>query len=138
MGFKVAEMKRIGWVFTLLLLLASVSCTEKGKPIRVNEPDTRSEPAVKMNDLNMISPSGEALAWEKLGAFDHATLLRLWTETTAQAIFPGRKIGRLAPGYEASLLVLGQNPLADFSVAVRDIRWRMKQGELLTVPAPVK
>ena len=84
------------------------------------------------------TPVGEALAWEKLGAFDHATLLRLWTETTAQAIFPGRKIGRLAPGYEASLLVLGQNPLADFSVAVRDIRWRMKQGELLTVPAPVK
>ena len=81
------------------------------------------------------TPVGEALAWERLGAFDHATLLRLWTETTAQAVFPGRKIGRLAPGYEASLLVLGQNPLLNFEAAVRDIRWRLKQGEAL--PAPV-
>ena len=84
------------------------------------------------------TPVGEALAWEKLGAFDHATLLRLWSETTARAIFPDRKIGRLAPGYEASLLVLGQNPLHDFPAAVRDIRWRMKQGEPLIVPASVK
>lgn len=84
------------------------------------------------------TPVGEALAWEKLGAFDHATLLRLWSETTAQAIFPGRKIGRLAPGYEASLLVLGQNPLLDFPAAVRDIRLRLKQGELLSIPAAAK
>ena len=84
------------------------------------------------------TPVGEALAWEKLGAFDHATLLRLWCETTARAIFPGRKIGRLAPGYEASLLVLGQDPLGDFPAAVRAIRWRMKQGELLAVPAEDK
>ncbi|SMB93084.1 amidohydrolase [Hymenobacter roseosalivarius DSM 11622] len=80
------------------------------------------------------TPVGEALAWEKLGAFDHGTLLRLWTETTARAIFPSRRIGRLAPGYEASLLVLGQNPLLDFPAAVRDIRLRVKQGERLPGP----
>ncbi|TGE11901.1 hypothetical protein [Hymenobacter elongatus] len=31
--------------------------------------------------------------------------------------------------------MLGQNPLLDFKAAVRDIRWRMKQGEVLTAPA---
>ncbi|TGE14095.1 amidohydrolase family protein [Hymenobacter elongatus] len=57
------------------------------------------------------TPVGEALAWEELGVFDHAMLLRLWSETTAQAIFPGRRIGRLVPGYEASLLGCTDNYL---------------------------
>lgn len=39
--------------------------------------------------------------------FDNRTLLQLLTETTPQAIFPKRKIGRLEKGYEASFLVLG-------------------------------
>jgi imidazolonepropionase-like amidohydrolase len=44
----------------------------------------------------------------------------------------GRRIGRLAPGYEASLLVLDANPLAEFS-NVKRIRLRMKQGELIQI-----
>ncbi len=43
------------------------------------------------------------------------------------AIFPDRKIGRLADGYEASFLVLDADPLADFS-AIEKIRLRVKQG----------
>lgn len=72
----------------------------------------------------------EAMWLSSLGALSNSELLRAWTETTAQAIFPGRKIGRLAPGYEASLLVLSGNPIADFS-NVRRITLRMKQGELI-------
>ncbi|HKR09263.1 MAG TPA: amidohydrolase family protein, partial [Gemmatimonadaceae bacterium] len=71
----------------------------------------------------------EAIWLSRLGALTNAELLRAWTETTAEAIFPGRKIGRLAPGYEASLLVLAGDPLADFS-NVKRITLRMKQGEL--------
>lgn len=66
---------------------------------------------------------------------DTRTLLRLWATTTPQAIFPDRRIGRLAPGYEASFLVLGGNPLDDFD-AVRDIRRRIKQGHHLDAPRP--
>ncbi len=72
----------------------------------------------------------EALYLSSLGIFSNAELLRLWTEETALAIFPKRRIGRLAPGYEASLLVLDGDPLADFS-NIKRIRLRMKQGELI-------
>lgn len=69
----------------------------------------------------------EALHLHQLGVFDNLTLLNMWCETTPQAIFPSRKIGRLEEGYEASFLVLKGNPLTDFR-HVRDIALRFKQG----------
>ena len=74
----------------------------------------------------------EALYLSSLGVFSNAELLSLWCEQTARAIFPNRRIGRLAPGYEASLLVLDADPLADFN-NVKRIRLRMKQGELIQI-----
>jgi len=78
----------------------------------------------------------EAMWLSKLGVLTNAELLRAWTDETARAIFPQRKIGRLAPGYEASLLVLGGDPIADFS-NVKRIVLRMKQGQLIEIaPRP--
>ncbi|HEU4521154.1 MAG TPA: tetratricopeptide repeat protein, partial [Thermoanaerobaculia bacterium] len=68
----------------------------------------------------------------RIGAFDPATLLRLWTVDTPQAIFPARKISRLAAGWEASFLVLAANPLEDFR-AVRRIATAVKQGHVLKI-----
>jgi hypothetical protein len=65
-----------------------------------------------------------------LKVFDNLTLLKFWTENTAQTIFPNRKIGFLRPGYEASFLALAGNPLEDFS-NVRRINFRYKQGQLI-------
>jgi hypothetical protein len=73
----------------------------------------------------------EALALARLGAFDNATLLRMWCENTGAAIFPDRKIGRLDEGHEASFLVLGGDPLLDFR-EIGTIRLRVKQGVLLS------
>jgi imidazolonepropionase-like amidohydrolase len=73
----------------------------------------------------------EALSLARLRVYDNATLLRMWCETTAATIFPGRKIGHLKAGYEASFLVLPGNPLVDFDM-VKKIESRFKQGELLT------
>ncbi len=77
----------------------------------------------------------EALLVHQLGVFSNLELLKMWTENSPATIFPGRKIGRLANGYEASFLVLGSNPLEDFE-AVRDIRLRYKQGRLLELTRP--
>lgn len=66
--------------------------------------------------------------------FDNRTLLRLWTETTPRTIFPNRKIARLKEGYEASFLVLENNPLVDLD-AVKDIRMGIKEGHLLIEPS---
>jgi hypothetical protein len=54
-------------------------------------------------------------------------LLQAWSVTTPRAIFPQRKIGRLADGFEASFLVLAGDPLADFARS-GDILMRVKQG----------
>ena len=72
----------------------------------------------------------EAFYLERLGVFDARTVLVMWSQTTPQLIFPKRKIGRLAPGYEASLLALSCDPTADFE-CTRRITIRMKQGRLL-------
>jgi hypothetical protein len=74
----------------------------------------------------------EAMSLYQLKAFDNLTLLKMWCETTAATIFPRRKIGHLKDGYEASFLVLGGDPLADFN-NVRRIETRVKQGELLSL-----
>jgi hypothetical protein len=73
----------------------------------------------------------EAFYLERLGVFDDRTLLVMWSQTTPQLIFPKRHIGRLAPGYEASLLALSCDPTADFE-CTRRITLRMKQGRLLS------
>ncbi len=66
----------------------------------------------------------------ELNVIDNKTLLRMWTENCAQTTFPGRKIGRLADDYEASFLVLKEDPLKDFD-ATKNIILRMKNGHVL-------
>lgn len=72
---------------------------------------------------------GEALYLKELG-IDNRTLLRMWTENGARTAFPGRKIGALREGYEASFLVLAANPLSDFA-NVRRIVLAVKEGVVL-------
>jgi imidazolonepropionase-like amidohydrolase len=74
----------------------------------------------------------EVLNLRKLGVFDNHALLKMWCETTAITIFPKRKIGYLKDGYEASFLVLNDNPLRDFA-NVQKIDKRFKQGEFLSL-----
>ena len=49
----------------------------------------------------------EIRALERSGLFTNLELLRMWSVTTPQAIFPQRRVGCLANGCEASFLVLG-------------------------------
>lgn len=62
-----------------------------------------------------------------LGLFDDGALLRMWLQATPRPIFPGRKIGSLEEGFEASFLVLDGNPLEDMQ-NVRKMRARFKRG----------
>ncbi len=54
-------------------------------------------------------------------------------ETTPATIFPGRKIGRLRDGYEASFPILAGDPIADFA-HLGGIRLRVKLGRMLAEP----
>jgi imidazolonepropionase-like amidohydrolase len=69
----------------------------------------------------------EAQQLALLGAVDNRTVLKWWVENAPATIFPGRRIGHLLPGYEASFLVLDGNPLDDFMATSRITR-RVKQG----------
>ncbi|MEM8983436.1 MAG: amidohydrolase family protein [Pseudomonadota bacterium] len=75
----------------------------------------------------------EIQSLKRLGIFNDATLTRLWIETPALSIFPERKIGRLAPDYEASFLVLECNPLDDIA-CTQSISLGVKQGNTLIAP----
>ena len=72
-----------------------------------------------------VRPEADYL--ERHGFADRATLLDLWTRVTPRAVFPGRAIGRLADGFEASLLALACDPTADWSCTAQ-IAHREKQG----------
>ncbi len=58
---------------------------------------------------------------------DPATVVDLWSRVTPQTMYPGRRIGRLAPGWEASFVVLEGDPTRDFAHAGA-VRFGMKQG----------
>ena len=73
----------------------------------------------------------EALALASLNLFDNLSLLKIWCEATPVAIFPGRKIGALREGFEASFVALKGYPLQDFS-QIAHIAARVKQGVALS------
>jgi hypothetical protein len=75
----------------------------------------------------------EVAALKDLGLFSNAELLNLATEATPHAIFPTRKIGKLADGYEANFLVLARDPSANLD-NLGSITQRVKWGRALTVP----
>ena len=87
------------------------------------------------SDVFVGTARAELRALDALG-LDRTTLLRLATQDTPRALFPGRRLGCFEPGCEASFLVLGGDPLADPSVLDMPLL-RVKQGRLLTRLAEV-
>ena len=84
------------------------------------------------SDNYMDTSLEEAMYLKSLNVFENAELLRMWSVTGAQTIFPNRKIGFLLEGYEASFLVLRGNQLEHFE-NVKNIRLRCKQGYFINV-----
>lgn len=62
--------------------------------------------------------------------FDVKQLLDIWCRQTPQLIFPGRKIGEVKEGFEASFLILKGNPLTDIGF-LKLIEARIKNGQFL-------
>lgn len=68
--------------------------------------------------------------WHSLGDIDYAKMLNVLCEKTPRAIFPERKIGKIENGYEASFLVLDDNPVNNI-LKLRATKMRVKNGALL-------
>jgi imidazolonepropionase-like amidohydrolase len=72
----------------------------------------------------------EAIALGARGFLSNAELLHSLTFNTPKAIFPKRKIGVLAPGFEGSFVVLEKNPLEDIN-NLKSVILVFKQGNVL-------
>ena len=75
----------------------------------------------------------EIFFMRETGVFTDKELLNMASTVTSQVIFPQRKIGALKDGYEASFLVLREDPAQNID-NIRTITLRVKQGRRLTVP----
>lgn len=75
----------------------------------------------------------EANYLHALGLWNNLELLRIWSVATPKDIFPNRRITKLKEGYEASFLVLRNDPLNDWS-ATEEIDQRWKQGHQIELP----
>lgn len=87
-------------------------------------------PLLVGSDIMRGTAATEIAALARSGRFTNLELLRMWSVTTPRAIFPRRRIGGFDDGYEASFLVLRDNPLDDIG-ATRGIVRRVKQGHVL-------
>jgi hypothetical protein len=91
-------------------------------------------PMLLGSDHFRFSPLSELFVMRDTGVFTNRELLDIATHRTAVDIFPNRKIGGLAAGYEANFLVLAKDPLENLD-NLRSITLRVKQGRRLTLPA---
>ena len=138
---RLAARNRVVVVTTLVSAIDHALQKKEGEPfIELRNLLVHNLQLLKSHDVHLAIGSdsyrqtalAEALNLHRLEAFDNRTLLKMWCEATATAIFPKRKIGYLKNGYEASFLVLNDNPLQDFA-NVRKIDKRFKQGEFLSL-----
>ncbi len=75
---------------------------------------------------------GEISYWFNLGVFSPEQMIRYMCEHGALAIFPKRKLGKIAEGYEANFLVLNDNPLSNI-LKIRLISFAVKSGEKMNL-----
>ncbi|WP_430965998.1 amidohydrolase family protein [Spongiimicrobium sp. 2-473A-2-J] len=83
------------------------------------------------SDMYNDNSVGEFRFLYDLKVFSNLELLKMWCENAATTTFPNRKIGYLKEGYEASFLVLEQNPLENIAEVNTTIALKVKQGVLL-------
>lgn len=67
--------------------------------------------------------------WFSLGGLNHVKALQSLCEYTPAAIFPNRKIGKIAEGYEASFIVLREDPSANI-LKMRMQAFKVKNGNI--------
>lgn len=75
-----------------------------------------------------VMPEVDALIKNKV--FSNRELLDIYNKSTPQLIFPSRKIGEIKEGYEASFIVLEENPLKNIE-SIKSIGLKIKQGVIL-------
>ncbi len=131
------DLKKLAKKKTAVIPLFSHAQTQSPRP---DAPKDQADLLKRMldNGVNVVIGSddsqrtirGEVNYWFQFGNLDYAQALRILCMNTPQAIYPKRKIGRFEEGYEASFLVLDDNPLQNL-LKLRAISFMVKGGQLL-------
>src|ERR1043165_594031 len=127
-----ADIRRAARTRTYVVTTTALVGTEDESLLRVQDDNLRRLQAARVPPLvgSDMSPGAGFVAevdhLKKSGVFSNVELLRMMT-TTACAVFPGRQIGCLHDGCEASFLVLSANPIADLD-ATKKIVKRVRNG----------
>jgi imidazolonepropionase-like amidohydrolase len=127
-----------------------VATTNVSQGREYSEEDLRTVTDQKADNLRRMKAAGVPIAvgsdsyfqtaWNEiqslkaLDVFTDEELLALWIRTPALSIFPGRAIGALEPGYEASFLALDCDPTSNIACA-SEILHRVKNGQRLDIRA---
>lgn len=80
------------------------------------------------SDRDYLLP--ELLYWFNNQIFEESEILTIATKNTTKLIFPNRKLTELKEGYEASFIVLSENPLEDYN-NIKKIELKIKNGQIL-------
>jgi imidazolonepropionase-like amidohydrolase len=140
---RLAGARRVPMTATLGLL-AGNAATDTAQLRRFTDVTVRNARALRAAGVQLLAGSdtysnadiirNDPLATARFLDLTPLQLLQLWAVDTPRAIFPGRAIGSLAPGFEASALVLECDPIRDTTCLGRISR-RLKQGQWLPAPA---
>jgi hypothetical protein len=82
------------------------------------------------SDRFRLESQTEAIALVSSGLMTNLETLKAWCETTPQAMFSNRRLGRIKDGYEANFFAVPSDPLNNFE-NVKDVRRVFKNGEEL-------
>jgi hypothetical protein len=85
-------------------------------------------------DHPLRTVADEAIELCRIGAYDPASVIQTLGEATVRHVFPGRRVGKLAAGDEASFVVLEADPIAAIT-SLKRVVWSMKQGHRVELPA---
>lgn len=82
------------------------------------------------SDLFMESVHEEIIHLVSFEVFTVAEVLNMAVRTTPETLFPGRNLGRIAEGYEASFVLINGNPMENIKV-IKDVSLLVSQGKVL-------
>ena len=80
---------------------------------------------------SMFGENTRELAWFVKAGMTPEQALKTATVNAAEALGMETRLGALKPGYEADLVAVEGDPLADIDVVIHRVRWVMKGGEVV-------
>jgi imidazolonepropionase-like amidohydrolase len=79
----------------------------------------------------MFGENTRELGWFVEAGMTPAEALATATTNAAELLGMAHKLGRIAPGFFADIAAVEGDPLRDINVAIRNVRWVMKDGKVV-------